>query len=116
MSNETVYLVDVVATKPGQAKTFLDAYMKGYVPGARTRGMKLERVLVTPPVWLEEESNTVIITWTLQGAAGFWGMTFQGRQDPALRDWWWHQASDLIQSRRRYVAGELSSVDELSKV
>ncbi len=45
---KTVFLIDQVVTKPGQARAFLNAYMERYAPGARARGMSLERSWVTP--------------------------------------------------------------------
>lgn len=114
--SETVYLVDQVVVKPGQAQAFLQAYRERYVPGAQARGMRLERTWVTPPLWLADQCNTLLLIWSLQGAAGFWAMSFQGRRDSALQDWWWQEAAPMIESRQRYIASDVADVASLDAV
>lgn len=117
MSGEgRVYLVDQLVARPGQAQALLRAYREHYVPGAQARGMRLEQSWVMPPLWLEEQSNTLLFVWSLQGAGGFWGMTFQGRQDPALQDWWWRQAAPMIESRQRGIAAGIDDLPFLNAV
>ncbi len=111
-----VHLVDQITVKPGQGPAFLQAYMERYVPGAQARGLHLEQRWVTPPLWLDEQSNTLIFIWSLLGAQGFWAMSVQGRQDPALEDWWWHQAQPMIESRQRFIAGDVDSLAGLAAV
>ncbi len=69
MADETIYVVDRVVTKPGCARKFVEAYVAEYVPGGRRRGMTLDRILVSPPVWFDEDCNTVTITWTVDASA-----------------------------------------------
>lgn len=108
-----VFLIDQLVARAGQARALLQAYRDHYIPGAQRRGMCLEHSWVSPPLWLEEESNTLLFVWSLRGAADFWAMSFQGRQDPALEDWWWRQAAALIESRQRYIAGEAAGLSRL---
>ena len=35
----------------------------------------------------------------------------QADQDPAVRDWWWSEAQPMIESRRRFIAGDVDAVD-----
>jgi hypothetical protein len=107
-----VYVVDQLVARPGQAQALLQAYREHYIPGAQARGMRLEHSWVTPPLWLEEQSNTLLFVWSLPGAAGFWAMSFKSRQDPAVEDWW-RQAASLVESRQRYVAGEVAELARL---
>nr|WP_325052118.1 hypothetical protein [Nocardia stercoris] len=107
-----VYVVDTVVTKPGRAREFVDSYLRDYAPGARERGMTLERIVVSPPVWFPDASNTVTATWVLDGAAGWWAMTFQGRTDERVRQWW-SGAADLIVERSRVTGAAAADVDEL---
>jgi hypothetical protein len=117
MSGESkVYLVDQLMAKAGQAQALLQAYREHYIPGAQARGMRLEHSWVMPPLWLEQQSNTLLFVWSLRGAIDFWAASFQGRQDPALEDWWWRQAAPLIESRQRYVAGEAADLSQLDAV
>lgn len=50
MSDRTIYIVDRIVLAPGSAQRFIDAFLDDYAPGARSRGMSLERILVSPPV------------------------------------------------------------------
>jgi len=106
-----VRLVDQITVKPGQGRAFLQAYMERYVPGAQARGLELEQRWVTPPLWLEQQSNTLVFVWSLRGAQGFWAMSLQGRLDPAVQDWWWSEAQALVESRQRYIVGDAADLE-----
>jgi hypothetical protein len=110
-----VYVVDRVTTRPGCAKTFVDAYLSEYAPGARRRGMTLRDVLVSPPIWFDDRSNTVTITWSLPSPQAWWEMTWQARPDPTLGSWWLAVAA-LIDERSRTVAAAAEDVDGLCDV
>jgi hypothetical protein len=104
MSTSTAYVLDEITCKPGKAQAVLDAYLADYVPDAKARGMVLDRVLVSPPLWLEDQPNTLHITWTIAGAPGFWNMSFQGRRNPAVRAFW-DGVEPLVETRsRRFLA------------
>ncbi|AXQ28327.1 hypothetical protein D0B54_06355 [Solimonas sp. K1W22B-7] len=105
----SVFLVDRLIARPGRARELLRAYRERYVPGAQARGLRLERTLLSPPLWLEEQSNTLEFVWAMDGAAGFWAMTLQARPDPAMQGWW-REAQELIESRERYLC---AAVEEL---
>ncbi|MCX8558281.1 Dabb family protein [Mycolicibacterium mucogenicum] len=100
---DEVFVVDRVVAAPGCAQRFIDAYLAGYAPGARKRGMTLRDVLVSPPIWFDDQTNVVTITWTLRDAAAWWQMTWHGRSDPTLAQWW-DSITELIVSRERSVA------------
>lgn len=111
-----LYLVDEIVAKPGQARALLEAYMARYAPGARARGLVLERVLLSPPVWLEEQSNTLSITWTLAGGAPAWWQTsFQARGDAAVAQWW-ADADRMALSRKRTYLSSVADVEALCDV
>ena len=114
MSGE-VYVIDRAVTRPGCAREFVDAYLAEYAPGARGRGMALRDVLVSPPIWLDDQSNTVTIIWSLPSAQAWWEMTWQGRPDPNLGPWWAGMA-ELVEERTRSVAAAATDVDELCDV
>lgn len=115
MTNETIYVVDEIVARPGEARAFLNAYMERYAPGARARGLVLERVLLSPPLWLEEQSNTLTITWTLQGVPAWWQMSLQARPDPAVASWW-TEVDDMVVSRKRLFMSSIEDVEVLSDV
>ena len=106
-----VFVIDRVVTAPGCAHALLDAYLSGYAPGARERGMTLRDVLVSPPILFDDRSNTVTITWSLPSPLAWWQMTWRGRPDPAVARWW-QTITELVVERSREVATAMSDVDE----
>jgi hypothetical protein len=115
MPDGSVYVIDRVITRPGRARDFVDTYLSGYAPGARARGMTLEHVLVSPPIWFPDRSNTVTITWSLPSPRAWWEMTWQGRPDPEIGRWW-SGVDALVQERTRSVAAGAGDVDGLCDV
>lgn len=118
MADGEVFVIDRVITRPGCARRFVDTYLAEYAPGACERGMKLRDVLVSPPIWFDESVervNTVTITWTLPSAPAWWQMTWKGRPDPALGEWW-TKVGDLVVERSRSFAAASADVDGLCDV
>lgn len=118
MADGEIFVIDRVVTKPGCARRFVDAYLAEYAPGARERGMTLRDVLVSPPIWFDESTalpNTVTITWTLRDAPSWWQMTWKGRPDPAVGEWW-SRIGELVQERSRTFAACADDVDRLCDV
>lgn len=115
MTEATLYVIDEFDVLPGQGEAFLDYYMTHYAPGAEKRGMTLERVLVSPPMWLDDQSNTLVITWTLPNVGAWWQMSFMGRYDPTVADWW-EGADKMVSRRTRKFASASNDVKGLSNV
>jgi len=115
MSEGQVYVIDRVVTQPGRAREFVDRYLAEYAPGARQRGMTLRDILVSPPIWFTDQSNTVIVRWSLPSAQAWWEMTWKGRPDVSLGHWW-SEISELVQQRSRSVAAAADDVDALCNV
>lgn len=105
-----VFVIDRVITSPGSAQAFIDAYLDGYAPGARARGMTLRDVLVSPPIWFDDRTNVVTITWSLPSAQAWWQMTWQGRPDPSVARWW-ETVGEFVVERSRSVATAAGAVD-----
>ncbi|CAM2764505.1 hypothetical protein BST27_00350 [Mycobacterium intermedium] len=115
MADGQVFVIDRVVTAPGCARRFVDSYLAEYAPGAQERGMTLRDVLVSPPVWFDDNVNTVTITWTLPSVRAWWEMTWQGRSDPSLAEWW-SRISDIVVERTRSFAADAHDVDDLCDV
>jgi hypothetical protein len=113
---ETIYIVDQIVPKPGKGKEVLDTYMAKYAPAARAeRGMTLVHQLVSPPMWLDEQSNTLTIIWTVQGAPAWWNMSFHGRRNPDVAGFW-ESIKPLIVSRHRSFSAEVADLGSLADV
>ncbi|OBK30536.1 hypothetical protein A5634_15795 [Mycobacterium asiaticum] len=115
MADGQVFVIDRVVTRPGCARRFVDAYLSEYAPDARERGMTLRDVLVSPPIWFDDEANTITITWTLPNVRAWWEMTWQVRPDPTVSEWW-SRISELVVERSRSFAAAADDVDDLCDV
>ena len=100
----TLYVVDEIVARPGDAKALLDAYLERYAPGARERGMVLDRVLVSPPLWLDDGCNTLTISWTLAGVPAWWHMRMLAGADAAVAAWWSEVDARAERRQRRFMA------------
>lgn len=115
MSEKTIYIVDRVVLHPGTAPAFIDAYKREYVPRARERGLTLERILVSPPAWIDGEANTVTATWTVNGTQAWWSAAISGRHDSGSADWWTAMAP-MVLDRTRSMAANADDVEDLCSV
>jgi hypothetical protein len=115
MADGEIFVIDRVTTRPGRAREFVDTYLAEYAPGAQARGMTLRTVLVSPPIWFDDRSNTVTITWALPNPQAWWEMTWKGRPDPDLGSWW-AGVGRLVSERTRSVAAAAEAVDGLCDV
>lgn len=115
MAHGEVFVIDRVITRPGRAKEFVETYLAEYAPGARDRGMSLRDILVSPPIWYDDQPNIVTVTWMLPSARAWWEMTWKGRPDPTLGQWW-ARIDELVTERSRTVAAAADDVDGLCDV
>ncbi|WP_430331274.1 hypothetical protein [Rhodococcus sp. ACT016] len=111
----TVYVVDEMEVVPGRAREFLASYLEQYAPGARERGLTLDRILVSPPVWLADQSNTVTVTWTVTGADAWWQQRWAAGRDPDVAAWWKAADASLV-SRRRTTSCALDDLEAVTDV
>ncbi|WP_237246026.1 hypothetical protein [Sphingopyxis witflariensis] len=110
-----VHAIDEIVAQPGEGKALLDDYLAHYALGARARGMKLEQILVSPPMWLDDQSNTLTFRWSLAGAGAWWQMRFVGGNDPDVAAWW-AEVDVRAVSRRRFFASEPADIEGLCDV
>lgn len=115
MADGAVFVIDRVVTRPGCARRFVDAYLAEYAPGARERGMTLRDILVSPPIWFDDDPNVITATWSLPSARAWWEMTWKGRPDPTLGEWW-SRIDELVIERSRSFAATADDVDGLCDV
>lgn len=115
MSGARIHVVDRVVVEPGRAREFVDAYLQEYAPRARDAGLTLDRVLLSPPVWFEDESNTVTATWTVDGQTQWWQSAIARRFDPGVAQFW-EKVAPLVSERSRSMAAGVDDVDGLCRV
>jgi hypothetical protein len=112
---ETIYYLDQITPKPGLAQAVLDLYMTKYVPAAQERGMTLVHRWVAPPMWLKEQSNTLYIIWTVQGARAWWQASYFGRRNPEVAGFW-EALEPMLVSRHRSFLSDVADVESLCNV
>lgn len=115
MDDRTIYIVDRIVLTPGSAPAFIDAYLSGYAPQARERGLTLDRILVSPPAWIDGETNTVTATWTVPGPKAWWAAAVGARHDPEPAGWW-DSMAPMIVERTRSMASRAEDVEGLCDV
>jgi hypothetical protein len=116
---ETIFIQDQITAKPGKAKEVLAAYMERYAPAAKEeRGMTLVSRLITPPMWLndqDDQGNTLVITWSVQGAPAWWNMSLHSRRNPAVAEFW-KSIEPLVETRHRSFLSDIADVESLCNV
>lgn len=115
MTEPSISIIDQVELRPGHAREFIDAYRDEYVPRARARGMVLDRFLVSPPVWIDGQPNTVTVIWTVSGTSAWWRAAIDARYDPESAGWW-ERMSPHILTRTRSHAADANDVEGLCDV
>lgn len=110
-----IYVVERITTQPGAAQRLVAAIRDEYLPLATARGMSLDRILVSPPIWDAELSNEVTVTWTVPNTAAWWQMAKGGRADRRSAEFWTTHA-ELIAHRDRSMAAASDIVEELADV
>lgn len=115
MTEPSISIVDRVELRPGHARAFIDAYRSEYLPRAEARGLVLDRFLVSPPVWIDGEPNTVTAIWTADGPSGWWQAAIAGRYDPESAEWWARMAPHVL-GRSRSSAADVADVEGLCDV
>ncbi len=115
MADQRIHIVDRVTTEPGRGRAFVDAYLSDYVPQAVRTGMALDRVLVSPPVWLEDDGNTVTVIWTVSGHEQWWQTAIARRFDAGFADFW-DRVEPMVAQRSRSMAATAESVEDMCRV
>lgn len=107
--SEKVFVLDEIVVLPGGAATYREAYLNGYAPRARERGMTLEHVRITPPFEWNEGSNTLHFLWSVENIDAWWAMRIGGVDGRPLDTSglinadWWVETEHLIVTRRRNI-------------
>ena len=114
MTSPAIFIIDELVARPGEGRGLLDHYMARHAPGAKARGMALERVLVSPPVWMDDQPNTLTFVWSVVGVEGWWGMRLAASADPEVAAFW-DAAGDRLLSRKRSFAAAPEDVEALCR-
>lgn len=96
-----ITITDIIDAVPGRAAEVHKAYMADYAPAAQARGMTLQDALISPPIYLTDQSNRLTFVWTVPDTAGFWKTRHAASADPGVRGFWTKIAPLVVQRERR---------------
>lgn len=111
MSRITV--IDEAWPFAGMVEAYRDAYLSGYAPRARQRGMTLEAVLLSPPLILAEGGNRLTFVWSLPDAAAFWAMRFAAY---GAEQTWWEEGAAMAHSQTRSFHADFGGFDGVASI
>jgi len=80
-------------------------FTERYIPAAEQRGLRFAQSLVSPPLQLQDQPNTLWLRWTLADAGAFWAARYASG-DPAVVAFWAELDTFVLKRERHYlVAG-----------
>jgi hypothetical protein len=116
-----IYIFDELEVQEERYAEIKGRYLSAYVPSAKSRGMRLEKVWRSPPVALEGRAATLHILWSVAGTAEWWKMRLgTARANPDLdvpidgdeeKDRWWRYVDAVVLRRSRTLMVEDASID-----
>ena len=115
--DQTIYILDQIRARPGKGKKVLAAYMDRYAPGMLEKcGLTLVSRWVSPPMWLDDVTNTLFIVWSVQGVPDWWEkMRLGATLNPELIEFW-REIEPLVEERHRYFLSDVADVESLCNV
>jgi hypothetical protein len=93
---------DRIDVAPEQLPRLRAMLRERYLPGALARGLRLEEELVSPPLVLADQCNTLWLRWSLPDAGAFWAMRFRSG-DPAVAAFWREVDAFVIARERCFL-------------
>jgi len=92
-----IVLQDRIDVPAAQLQRLRALFRERYLPAAMARGMTLLDELVSPPLRLAEQDNTLWLRWSVPDAGAWWQMRYASG-DPTVAEFW--REVDTIVSRR----------------
>lgn len=102
-----LYCIDRFVTKPGDGAAFLEYFLGEYLEKAQGYGMELKSRLVSPPIWLDNASNTIELVWGIAGFNGWAAMVNASRYEPETLTWWPSVHERVLSHDRSYYANDM---------
>jgi hypothetical protein len=102
MSGGPFIITDELRSTPGSADALRIAYLEGYAPAARARGMTLLHAWRTPPLDLLDGTTMLSFVWSVADLPGWWRARLGAAGDPAVLAWWDDNRSLIAERRRLY--------------
>jgi hypothetical protein len=105
-----IYVLDEMTVPPGRLGELRTLIDEAYRPGAGARGLRFERMCITPPLELDDEPTTLVLWWSLPDVPGFWATKRSAVNDPAVAAFW-QKVDGVVHSRSRRFLSPLEEAD-----
>jgi hypothetical protein len=105
-ATDEVHILDQVTLTNDQVALWLGRFHDRYLPGARGRGMRLDRVWRSPA---GPDATTVHILWTLPSIRAFYAMRGAAGADPSVAAFWMATDGYAIERGRRALQPTIPS-------
>ena len=99
-----IHVLDALVAKPGRLDELRDLLLRGYLPGAQARGMRLLSQWIAPSVGSGAQSGEWILLWGIADIAAWWSMRAQASLDPQVESVWREADACLERRTRRMLA------------
>ncbi len=99
------FIVDELRAAPDCADRLRAAYLGGYAPAARARGMTMLHAWRTPPLDLLDGTTTLTFVWSVADLPGWWRARLGAAGDPTVLGWWEETRPLIAEHRRLYHEG-----------
>jgi hypothetical protein len=109
-----IFILDELESLPGCGEALHDFCAAHYLPDAARRGLTLVHRLVSPPLWLDDGSNLIMLLWSLPDTKAFWRKNELGRRDPDVLAIW-AGIDRLVRSRRRHTLADPADFAALAR-
>ena len=105
--DDPIYRVEEITVGPGHRGSFAEQLGDVYLPAVARQGHTLLHVWVDPPLEVADRPSTFIVSWHIDGTAGFWKAKRVAAADPAIPAFWASVAVGLVGRTMRFVRGVL---------
>ena len=97
-----IMVQDRIDLAPAQLPRVQQMFHERYIPGAAQRGLHFVESLVSPPLQLQDQPNTLWLRWTLADAGAFWAARYASG-DPAVVAFWAELDAFVLKRERHYL-------------
>ena len=99
-----IHILDEIVLAPDAIAQVLQLLEEHYLPGLPARQtLSLQQRWMSPPVQLDDQSNSLWLLWEVTDAYGYY--TMRGTADEGVMRFW-AGVDKLCQQRRRHVMGD----------
>lgn len=97
-----IVVQDRIDVAPADLPRVQQMFRERYIPAAEQRGLHFVESLVSPPLQLQDQPDTLWLRWSLPDAGAFWAARYAAG-DPAVVAFWAELDSFVLKRARHYL-------------